>query len=145
MHLLGWNPSAVHWPTFSFLFPLSMFSFLSYFLSPCSCIVWWKTYGSPFSSLIIFPSNCLLLLHLLLYWYFSHTSANVNGIHFFFFYHKAKVKSFPSSFLASITTSESSQPFNMLYHCLHYLNNATDIQSISLSKVQIIYLFAPWK
>lgn len=54
---------------------------LSHFLSPCSWIVRWKTYGSGFfSDYIKFPSKCSLLPRLFLALYFSHqVSTKVNG------------------------------------------------------------------
>lgn len=38
----GLNSLSRRWTCLRLLFSLSMFSFLSYFLSPCSWIVWWK-------------------------------------------------------------------------------------------------------
>lgn len=38
----GLKSLSSRWTCFRLLFSISMFSFLSYFLSPCSWIVWWK-------------------------------------------------------------------------------------------------------
>lgn len=109
---------------FRLLFSISMFLFLSYFLSPCSWIVWWKKYGSHFSFLIIFLSNSLHRCYLLLYLYFSHCISASVKVTAIFFNQKAKAKSFPWSFLTSRTISESSQAFYMSKHCLDCLNHA---------------------
>lgn len=113
---------------FRLLFSISMFPFLSHFLSLCCWVVWWKKYGSCFSSLIRFPSNCLLLPHLLLYSYLSHhISTNVKGILIFFDW-KAKAKKLSLVLPCPRPTSESSQAFEVIpLFGPPELNNTLDI------------------
>lgn len=122
------KPSAGDWPAFRLLFSVSLFPFLSSFLSPCSCIVWQKNtelLSPPWLCYISF--RCLLPAPLLLSFPLSrHSSTSVNG-RFVFFDKKPKKKVSISAFLPLITISKSSQTFHMSYNYLDCLNNTINI------------------
>lgn len=116
----GLKSLSSRWTCFRLLFSISMFPFLSYFLSPCFWIVWWKNMALVFLSWLysfwiaysyLTPSFiCISLTILPAMWKSDPFSLTK----------KPRQKFFCSPPAAS----ESSQNFYMSYHCLCHSNNA---------------------
>lgn len=126
--LAGLKSLSGDWSAFRLFCSVSMFPFLSYFLSPCSCIVQWKK--KMWLSFLLpdyipfrwFPpaSPPPLFVSLSLHFHLCTSKWEIQFL-FVFFYKKQKQKGFLSTFLTPQLLRNPHKPL-MSYHYSDHLN-----------------------